>query len=959
MTANDHEMMPSDSTDSVAVRSSDSLRSKILSLRPLHQHVEAERLERSLAAQMFGASDDPTRIGRFVILGRLGAGGMGVVYSAYDPRLDRRVALKLLRDSSRVGHVERERLLREAHALARISHPNVVTVHEVGEIDDQVFVVMEFVVGKTLAEWNVSGTRSVVEVLGVYRQAGQGLAAAHSAGLVHRDFKPQNALIGDDGRVRVVDFGLARGEPSREPMAATSLRAELPAEPLPPARISSDCFDATLTHSDALVGTPAYMSPEQYAGREVGPASDQFGFCVALYEALTGEHPFVAGSATALATRVVEGDLKRSRSSRVPAWLLTVVRRGLSVNPRGRYPSMDALLAALARDPARARRRWGWGLAGAAGAGLLALGVARLQPSAVPCEASARALDDVWSEARAGTLRQHFGALPTPDATVVGDRVLDTLDTYAERWRAMHEDACLAHHHGEQSGALLDKRMACLGRRRAALDSAIGVLTTADVETFQNAPIVVHDLPALYSCSDLEELEAELPVPEDAALALDVQQVREQLARTLTLATAGRFAVAHDDAIRLEQEARRMGYEPLLAEALLVAGQIEMEYDHRDGERPSATLREAFELGVASRNDAVAAEALVRRLFVEAIRPGGKAPTEGDYGLARAMLERLPGPSHLEGLFLNNAGSIAASQGDYEQARALLRRALAARLSAPEPNPIEILETRFNLALMSENETSQLAGLKLALEGFERELGPAHPRSMTARLSFAQAMKDPRQAERELAALCGEGSETDPTHFQAHGNCVLSLAILQAGLGREADAAASFERAIEVFEPWSELLLPKLCLGMAHAHLATLRGKPELAVSELRAVLDALGASPTPQWLAVYLARIHVGLGRALLASGRSGEAVVELEGAIEPIEVIVASHVEQASWRLLNETRLSLARALLASRPDDPVALGRARSVLDAAIDGYHDGGPGYASHLEEARRLRATLAD
>ncbi|HET6583005.1 MAG TPA: serine/threonine-protein kinase, partial [Nannocystaceae bacterium] len=224
-----------------------------------------------------------TTLGRYVVLERIGSGGMGVVYAAYDPQLDRKVALKLLhareeRDGDSGG---RARVLREAQAMARLSHPNVVAVHDVGVVDDTLFVAMEFVEGVTLGHFIAAGSRRWNEVLDVFEPAGRGLAAAHAAGLVHRDFKPDNVMIGNDGRVRVMDFGLAR--------AAAEITTES-SEGSGGSIVELSGVDR-LTRTGALVGTPAYMAPELLAGGNADARSDQFAFCVALHRALYGTAP--------------------------------------------------------------------------------------------------------------------------------------------------------------------------------------------------------------------------------------------------------------------------------------------------------------------------------------------------------------------------------------------------------------------------------------------------------------------------------------------------------------------------------------------------------------------------------------------------------------------------------------------------------------------------------------------
>ncbi|MBL9103608.1 MAG: protein kinase [Myxococcales bacterium] len=292
------------------------------------------------AAAADGSAGLP-RLGRYTPVGMLGEGGMGVVYVALDELLDRKVAIKLLRHRGG-GPAAHFRMLREAQALARLAHPNVIAIHDVGEADGQIYLAMELVTGGTLRAWLKERPRTQAEILAVFSQAAAGLAAAHAAGLVHRDFKPDNVMIGADGRVRVMDFGLARAPHGND---ATTTSPD-----------GGSILDADVTVHGSLIGTPAYMAPEQLLGRAADTRSDLYGFCVALHEALHGERPFpgAADPAQAVAQRHAP---PTASAGQVPAWLQAVVLRGLAYDPEDRWPSLPALLAALARDPIAARRR--------------------------------------------------------------------------------------------------------------------------------------------------------------------------------------------------------------------------------------------------------------------------------------------------------------------------------------------------------------------------------------------------------------------------------------------------------------------------------------------------------------------------------------------------------------------------------------------------------------------------
>ncbi|MEM9491922.1 MAG: serine/threonine-protein kinase, partial [Myxococcota bacterium] len=345
-----------------------------------------------------------TELHRYRIDEVLGRGGMGVVYRAHDPELDRAIAIKLLRLDSRRQVL---RAQREAQALARLSHPNVVSVYDVGTFRGEVFIALELIDGVTLQEWLGQGERSVTEIVALFVAAGRGLAAAHAAGLVHRDFKPSNVVVGDDDRARVLDFGLARIDdelsgddwpvvdhlaPTADPHAATAVLSEAAAperapaiEPgaatasgaaivggsdertdhsTPPAgslrsgtSSGGSLLSSQLTRVGAIIGTPAYMAPEQHAGQRVTARADQYSFCVALYEALYGTMPFTTNrDPETLRRAALRGQLRPPpEHSRVPRRLRTILARGLARTPGDRYPSMDVLLDALLAPP-RARR---------------------------------------------------------------------------------------------------------------------------------------------------------------------------------------------------------------------------------------------------------------------------------------------------------------------------------------------------------------------------------------------------------------------------------------------------------------------------------------------------------------------------------------------------------------------------------------------------------------------------
>ncbi len=282
----------------------------------------------------------PTAIGRYRVLGTIGRGGMGVVLRAHDPQLHREVAIKLVRPRRPDDPIAREhqaRLLREARAMAALSHPNVVPVFDVGEHGDGLFIAMQYIAGANMRAWLLKERPGWRRVLGVFRAAGRGLAAAHAAGMVHRDFKPANVLVGDDGRVRVVDFGLARSLSEGD-------TGEHELDEL------DDDVLGSVTQKGVLVGTPLYMAPEQFAGTPADARADQFAFCVSFFEAVYGRPPFEGADLRAqLAAKRAGRIAPPGAGSAVPASLHEVILRGLSADPARRFASMPDLLRELRR----------------------------------------------------------------------------------------------------------------------------------------------------------------------------------------------------------------------------------------------------------------------------------------------------------------------------------------------------------------------------------------------------------------------------------------------------------------------------------------------------------------------------------------------------------------------------------------------------------------------------------
>ncbi|HSP77080.1 MAG TPA: serine/threonine-protein kinase, partial [Myxococcaceae bacterium] len=517
-----------------------------------------------------------TVAGRYTVLEWLGQGGMGVVLAAYDARLDRRVALKLLRyredEESTGGSASNSleaRLVREAQAMARLSHPHVVAVYDAGTLEDgSLFIAMEYVEGQTLRQWCAQRARPWREVLGAYLSAGRGLAAAHAAGLIHRDFKPDNVLVGQDGRVRVTDFGLARvgsDTPEQSPVPE-----EQSPHPLPSGPWSSG---SARTVAGSLLGTPGYMALEQLQRRPADARSDLFAFCASLYEALYGHLPFSGDSLGELArAQQEERVVPPPPASEVPAWVARVVLQGLRADPSQRPASMETLLAALEDDP-EAKRKARLRTAALVGgvtvlAGLAAWGLVRQQGPG--CGDMESRLAGVWDAPVKERVRKALEDTGLPYARDTAERVSAVLDGYASAWVRQRTEVCEVGRGGAaRPGSLALLQEYCLERRRSQLRALTELLARGpDRELVDRAVQAAQSLPPLAYCADARALTAAVPPPEEPAVRARVESLQERVDRLQALHDAGKFREGLSLGDSLRGEVEQSGYAPLQARTL-------------------------------------------------------------------------------------------------------------------------------------------------------------------------------------------------------------------------------------------------------------------------------------------------------------------------------------------------------------------------------------------------------
>ena len=672
-------------------------------------------------------------LGRYVVLSRLGAGGMGEVYAAYDPVLDRRIAVKVIRPALD-GAEARRMLLSEAQALAKLAHPNVVAVYDVGTVGDDIYIAMEYVDGQTVKAWLAEQPRAWPEIVALFAAAGRGLEAAHAAGLVHRDVKPDNVLVGKDGRVRVLDFGVALVTREGAPITRTN-----------------------------LAGTPAYMAPEQFGGGQIGPATDQFSFAVALYEALWKQRPFEGDTLTSIADNVCQGRVLDAPASDVPAWLRGAVMRALSRDPAQRFASIGALIAAIQPAP---RRRWlPLAIAGAAlvavGAGV-AIAASSRSHRAAPCTGIDRELAGIWDPARAQAVAHAVGKDAFPP-------VQHALDGYAHAWLDRAVAACRAtavtH---EQTQAVLERRTACLDTRRRELDAAVTLLASGKVAA-DHAVQTAMGLDSLGGCDAL----AGLPGARPTAPPAELDRIEAALAHAHALRIAGKYKEALAAAADVVAAADKLHWGSEAAEA--VYERAAAEYQFGQAKTAHERLFEVIRRGDEADDVRARAEGWILLTGVDAM-----ALQRPDDGLrwakhAAIALAKAGGDEELRGNLLVNTALADIALDRFADALTLQQQALQLYLHALGP------------------EHMRIPMVRVAISNSYRRLGRLDDAIREGEAALALAERIYGKDHPEIATMLG------------------GLGITYEAAGRYDDARAAFERSLAIKEQE---------LGHTHASLA-------------------------------------------------------------------------------------------------------------------------------------------
>lgn len=733
-------------------------------------------------------------IGRFESLGVLGRGGMGIVLRARDPKLDRPVALKLLHPGKWRGTADtigESRLHREAQAMARLSHPNVVTVYEMGRIGDDDFIAMELIEGSTLRGWLKESPRAWSDIVKMFIGSGQGLAAAHAASLVHRDFKPENVLVDKQDRPRVSDFGLVAAG------VAVPLDGILPTNP--GERISNE-----LTVNGAVVGTPAYMAPEQWAGLEVDERTDQFAFCVSLWESLHGERPFAGADGSELRSNVLAGQMRtpakgnatRDISARGQRLVEAALRRGLATDPSQRFSSMNQLIAQLQQATVRSSKAPMMALAGAAlVAGAAGLYVAKRQSAeASPCGKSATEMEQGWNAQVAADLAARFAATGLAFAPGEWNAVQASLDAYGQRWIRGANESCVATHEKKiQSQELLDKRTACLQRGKLAMFALVQTLKNVSKETASEARAAAMKLPDMEACDDLTRLGTLAPLPTDPALRAQISLLQQRLAQIEAAQKSKLDGTLLAKLDELVVDAKKIGYPSIVAEALRTKGELKQAAG-AEKESESA-YREAAIVAAEAKDDLLAARAWLGVLQLLSEQRESAAATQAIEPVVEAALRRAGEPRDLRFEYQAVMGVVFARREEFDKAYEFMLAAKPVAETKPEwkarnANDIAVL-------IAKRDRSEQALPYAVLADTYAKEAwGDKHPQYATVLVMHGMIL-DSVGRHQEAMALLAQAVAIFEGAF-GRDSAAVSDALL--GLGNVARTMGNDEQAMRCFD---------------------------------------------------------------------------------------------------------------------------------------------------------------
>lgn len=792
------------------------------------QQTQVTRTSASRAAHGDGVFAPGDVVDRFSIVAEIGRGGMGRIYEAEDPNLQRRVALKLL-----LGHgvdLHRQRLIREAQALGRLEHPNVITVHEVGSHEGLLFIAMELVKGGTLKDWlkeNPPGPQArQTEAIRLLAESGRGVLAAHAQGLIHRDIKPSNILIGMDGRPRVADFGIVRSlRLARSGQEHAVLQGEERGTLV-------DSNSGTLTRSGASVGTPAYMAPEQFGGGETGEAADLFSFCVTAWEVLFGERPHRGRTVHELLDSIQSGRPVMQDAGLVPDGLTALLRKGLKYRPGERPRSLKIVVdeldvfARTGKQSSTARRRWWVGGAIALTAAATTAGMSGALEDAA-CTASSERLQGIWDEERRVVVGKSLRETAVAYADDTANRVVENIQDYTDAWVDAHRTVCEATWvRGEQSETSLDARMRCLDRRRGELRALVGVLADADGEVVERGVSAVAALSSPGACVTADPVAASR-LPEDSKERQAVLGAQARTDDAQAQLRAGRYPVAEDVAREAMTLAAATNHGPTIARTLYVQGRVAEKL----GEHAAAVdrYRDAA-LGAARIGDpALETRALVAYVSLAGVHMHDPDRARGIAVGAKSALLRAGTPPDLESQLAQALGASALASREIRESIGYLEQGWEAAKRAYPPGDLRFAEIQANLGNALSERGDLMAAeelLRRALKLGESKLGPMHPRVAVLAQNLANVLLASKPAGlSEAIELTDRAMVINRASLGPEAKAVADLWAIKARLHKKAGqherALAEYARAADIYrQVGADLDLGDILTNLINLHLA-------------------------------------------------------------------------------------------------------------------------------------------
>ena len=884
-----------------------------------------------------------TLVDRYTILEPLGSGGFATVYSAYDSQLERVVALKLLQPDVNQPNVRR-RMFGEAQAMARLKHPNVVTVYDVGKFRRQIYIAMECVEGSTFAVW-VKTPRQWREILNILKSAARGLAAAHEAGLVHRDFKPDNVLVGNDGRVMVSDFGVARPAVATDGAVPSAVRRTT-MSPVQSSRPDSSSHLPTrgeepLTEPGRVMGTHGYLAPERFTSDLDDVRSDQFSFCVATYVALYGRHPFAFTDVESYCHAVLKPPRTPPSSTKVPRWVHAVIERGLKPDPEQRFASMKELLEALERDPSRRRRFWALGAFVAAACAVAATAYGRHR-----VDLRTRASEGVtlmaatWNPTMGNAIRASLAEADPKYGSEIAAQVVQKIDEYAATWIDTHRRICEATLlHGEQDAVTMARRLRCLERGREQLGALGEILSHADAAVAQRAPDATFALPAPTNCakSDVTNIP---PLPAASDVRARVLSAEHAVAQAQAYGKVGHDQRAKEIVERALPEVRAIPYPRTEAELLLLDSESKLQLSDKSGALEAAHA--AYRAAVRAGDDALAVRAATSIVYVQAVWFHNVQEAEQWVELAAATADRAGHSDVIDAELLLARASINANNGHPEGNVEILEKqiAISKRLYGNRDPRVAkpIMDYGISLALLGQYEPA-VKNIQEGLELMAATGGSHNPRLALYYLNLAGAL-DPLSRFEEAKRAHEHGLELLADRPPGPLNVVFlgQLAMVEKELGNIDSSFAYAERALEVARAIGERGKFEWHARYAHAQARGKKGDWAGQAAECAEIFTLQRAAGQAATTVLFWPDSLVCVAEAELAMGKVDAAIAHLEDTVKlesrgEVEALPRAKFELAKTLRVANRDANRARQLAESaRNDLSKVVGREREV--AKID-------------------------